>query len=154
MRNAFKFREPKPKFYQKVRRCWQICICLTLFSLSFHAKGQQSQQQIKSDSLFRGIWRGKSICQVKGSACHDESVVFYISTTDKNLILELKANKIVNGNELEMGTIQFHYDEKMNAIESVPATNGVWKFVREGNHLKGTLVYNNQLFRLVDIVKS
>lgn len=135
-------------------RWLNILGCFSLFFVNLTSQAQQSTAQIKADSLFHGIWKGESICQVKGSPCHDEHVVYYISSTDKNLNLEIKANKILNNAEVEMGTIQFHYEEKLNAIISVPETRGTWKFTREGNHLKGNLIYNNQLFRLIDLSKS
>ncbi|HEX4851852.1 MAG TPA: hypothetical protein VFV08_13650, partial [Puia sp.] len=121
-----------------------ILILFLFCLLSLKSRAQSIEEAKTADSLFSGTWKGESLCQVKESPCHDEHVVYYISSVDKNLNLEMKANKIVNGSELEMGTIQFHYDKKLNAIISLPETRGVWKFIREGDHLKGNLIYNNQ----------
>ena len=35
--------------------------------------------QVNYDTLLIGVWKGSSICQIKNSPCHDETVVYYIS---------------------------------------------------------------------------
>ena len=45
---------------------------------------------------FEGTWKGTSLCQVKNSPCHDETVVYHISKTDTINVYRNIANKIVN----------------------------------------------------------
>ena len=33
--------------------------------------------QVNYDTLLIGVWKGSSICQIKNSPCHDETVVYY-----------------------------------------------------------------------------
>ena len=49
-----------------------------------------------------GVWRGTSLCTVRPSPCNDETVVYYVSGTDRDHLLWV-ANKIVDGKEEEMG---------------------------------------------------
>jgi hypothetical protein len=102
-----------------VRLHFSTCFYLILLSLlPFISKAQTPKDTPAADSLFSGVWKGSSLCQVKNSQCHDENVVYYISKTNKDNILEIKANKIVNGEEVEMGKIQFQYDAKTKQIIS------------------------------------
>src|SRR6478736_3742105 len=54
-----------------------------------------------------GEWKGESLCTVKPSACHDEVVVYEITAPAKNKpdMLVWKADKIVNGERQNMGTL-------------------------------------------------
>src|SRR5215468_4491210 len=52
-----------------------------------------------------GIWRGESKCVVKPSACRDEDSVYRISAVAQaETRVTLSANKIVDGQEVNMGT--------------------------------------------------
>src|SRR4051794_23364345 len=53
-----------------------------------------------------GTWRGTSICTVRPSACNDETVVLHISAGDAPDAFVVQANKVVNGQELDMGTLR------------------------------------------------
>jgi hypothetical protein len=126
-----------------------------LFSaLAFHSDAQTGKVTPAADSLFYGTWKGTSLCQVKNSPCHDETVVYYISKTNKENILEMNANKIVNGEEVEMGKIQFRFDKETEQIISISQPNAIWTFKRKGNTLEGTLYYNNALYRIIKATKE
>ena len=90
----------------------------------------------------------------KNSPCHDETVVYYIGQINKDNKLEISANKIVNGEEEEMGKIQFQYDPKTKQITSTSQPNAIWKFERKQNAIEGTLYSNNVLFRIVKLTKK
>ena len=112
-----------------------------------------SKSMAQADTSFLGVWKGTSICQQKNSPCHDETVVYYI-TRNKNQQVEIRANKIVNGKEDEMGVIEFRYEEKTKEIVSVSQPNAVWRFKRTGDHLDGTLYVRNELFRIIKLLKD
>ena len=129
--------------------------CLVIFSLQlFQSKAQSGKGNLAGDSSFLGIWKGESLCQIKNSACHDEMVVYYISQPKKDHILEIKANKIVNGIEEEMGIIQFRYDAKTGDIVSISQPNAIWRFKLKQNTMEGTLYSNNALFRIIKLTKA
>jgi len=104
---------------------------------------------------FEGVWKGTSLCQVKNSPCHDEIVVYHISKDSSGKSYEMIANKIVNGKEVDMGTLRFTYDDKLKAFVSVDSEhNDRWEFKITGNTMKGTLMYKGDLYRIVDVKKE
>ena len=127
---------------------------ILLSALTLQSNAQTNKDLSTADSLFSGVWKGSSICQVKNSSCHDENVVFYISKANKNNVLEVNGNKIVNGEEVEMGKIQFQYDLKTKQITSTSQPNSIWKLERKQNAIEGTLYSNNVLFRIIKLTKK
>ena len=104
---------------------------------------------------FEGVWKGTSLCQVKNSPCHDENVVYHISKNSPGKSYEMIANKIVNGKEVGMGTLTFTYDEKQKVFVSVDSEHrATWEFTITGNAMKGTLMYDGDLYRIVDVKKE
>jgi hypothetical protein len=85
-----------------------------------------------------GTWRGTSLCQVRPSACHDESVVYRITRTTTRDSLALDGRKIVNAAEVEMGVLGCRL-EATNARLTCPMSNGVWQFTIRGDSLLGEL---------------
>ena len=100
-----------------------------------------------------GDWAGTSLCQVKPSACHDESVIFRLSRPHDNKIT-VQADKIVDGKTVTMGSGEWTYDQSAHALTwQIP--RGAWKLVVEGNEMNGTLVVpDNITFRRVHLTKS
>jgi hypothetical protein len=123
-----------------------VCILL--------ANAGSKAQSANADSSFYGTWKGTSICQIKNSPCHDETVVFYVSKSAKENLIELKGNKIVNGVEEEMGIIDFRYDPVSKEIVSVSQPDAIWKFRKNKNSMSGTLTYNGQLSRIVNLTRQ
>jgi hypothetical protein len=120
-------------------------LILVLFVLLF---GKSASAQ-----SFEGVWKGTSKCQVKNSPCHDENNVYYISNAGKTY--EVNGYKIVNGKEDFMGILVFTYDEKQNAYVSVDKEHDVkWEFKITDNTMKGTLVVNGNLHRIVELKKE
>ena len=85
-----------------------------------------------------GTWRGTSLCQVRPSACHDESVVFRITRTTARDSLALDGRKIVNNAEVEMGVLGCRFDPP-SARLTCPIPSGVWQFTIRGDSLVGEL---------------
>src|SRR5215212_3409453 len=121
-----------------------------LFSLilSLAAKSSQAQTTVvKIDSLLIGTWNGTSICQIKNSPCHDETVVYHISKNSGVDTFYVNASKIVNGVEDEMGILPFVYNKKTNQLTST--AHGIWTFNIEGSKLEGTLFVRGDLYRKI-----
>jgi len=93
-------------------------------------------QEARPDPV--GTWRGTSLCQVRPSACHDESVVFRITRTTTRDSLALDGRKIVNAAEVEMGVLGCRF-EAPSARLTCPMPNGVWQFTIRGDSLVGEL---------------
>jgi hypothetical protein len=62
-----------------------------------------------------GDWRGSSICLVKPSACRDEEALYQIAKVEP-LRYSLKADKIVDGKPVEMGSADCHFDQSSQAL--------------------------------------
>jgi hypothetical protein len=98
--------------------------------------GQMRAQQARPDPI--GTWRGTSLCQVRPSACHDESVVYRITRTPARDSLAIDGRKIVDAAEVEMGVLGCRFDAP-NARLTCPMPNGVWQFTIRGDSLVGEL---------------
>lgn len=65
-----------------------------------------------------GVWRGHSECVVKNSPCHDEVNVYRFSKMDgRPNAFSVTASKVVNGQEVVMGTSEWKYDKKKQVVE-------------------------------------
>src|ERR1700751_6112339 len=105
----------------------------------------------KSNVTFEGIWHGTSICQVKSSPCHDETVVCHASRSNSPNTYSVLMNKIVNGKEEEMGTLIFIYNPADQTYTSKDtARNAVWSFKIKENKIEGTLLFRGELFRIIN----
>ena len=85
-----------------------------------------------------GTWRGTSLCQVRPSACRDESVVYRITRTPTRDSLAVDGRKIVNAAEVEMGVLGCRLDAP-SARLTCPLSNGVWQFTIRDDSLVGEL---------------
>jgi len=108
-----------------------------------------------AQSLVEGVWRGTSICQIKNSPCHDETVAYHISKDAEVNHYKCVAYKIVNGTEDNMGEIVFTYDSvKATFISHDTARNVVWDFRIKGRQMSGKLILRGDLYRVVEIKKD
>src|SRR5213083_1222295 len=96
----------------------------SIFCLAINSS-QAQNSLAKVDTLLVGTWKGTSICQVKNSPCHDETVVYHISKNTGVDTFYINASKIVNGAEEEMGIVPCVYNKKTNQLIST-ADKGVW----------------------------
>jgi len=86
-----------------------------------------------------GTWRGSSVCADARPACHDESVVYYIrDVPDHPELVVIRADKIVDGKAITMGTGQWQYSRTRQTLEwRMPQQ--VWLFTVDGKRIDGTL---------------
>jgi hypothetical protein len=105
-------------------------------------------------SFLPGTWKGTSICQVKNSPCHDEIAVYHISKLD-SLHYRMVMNKMVNNKEEDMGVTDYTWDPlKQTLISEDTARHAIWTFTLKDKKMHGTLVYQNKLYRIIDLVKQ
>lgn len=107
-----------------------------------------------NSSTLAGAWEGSSICTVTNSPCHDEHVVYHIKAADGNdpTKFAIDANKIVNGVEESMGTLQCTFTAEKNELYC--DTVGDWRFIVTGSSMSGTLTLKNgTLYRRVNLKK-
>lgn len=85
-----------------------------------------------------GTWRGTSLCVVRPSACHDETVVYRIARTSVDDSLSMDGRKIVNATEVGMGVLGCRFDAASGRL-TCPIPSGVWQFTIRGDSLVGEL---------------
>jgi hypothetical protein len=103
-----------------------------------------SAADVPADPLF-GTWRGTSVCTPVRPACHDEIAVYHIAATSKPRIVAVTMNKVVDGQEVEMGgTLDYSVDYATRTLTYEmamrDATRGVWSFTWSGTRMVGTLI--------------
>jgi hypothetical protein len=114
--------------------------------------------QTTNDNI-EGTWKGTSVCQVKNSPCHDESVVCHISKSSKTDMYTVQMNKIVNNAEEEMGRLDFSYDKSSQTLTCIMKNQqqreGTWKFIIKDRQITGTLILEgNILYRKIEVSKK
>jgi len=101
-----------------------------------------------------GNWTGESICMIKNSPCHDEHVIYHISQPDSNGKLQISADKVVNGQAENMGTLDCIFDKKASTV-TCSMNNGLWEFSVSGKKMEGTLkLKDGTLFRRINVTKD
>ena len=123
-----------------------LILCLSNQSI------QAQTNPVKIDTLLIGTWNGTSICQIKNSPCHDETVVYHILKNKGTDSFYINASKIVNGMEQEMGILPFVYNKQANQLTST--AYGIWTFKIEEAKLEGTLMVNGDFFRKIVVYKA
>lgn len=129
-----------------------ILFCISLSVIAFNSAKAQANLTSK-DSSVTGIWKGTSICQVKNSPCHDENVIYYISKGKSADTFSIKATKLVNGVEDDMGTLECKFERKTNQLICVN-DKAIWTFNVRGRSIDGTLFVQGKLFRIVKLSKQ
>ncbi len=106
-----------------------------------------------SDESPVGDWRGDSICQVRESACRDEDSLYHVSRLPgKPGWFSMKADKIVDGKPVTMGTSDCSYDAPRHTLECA-LPRAVLRFTVAGNKMEGamTLLPDKTLWRKISL---
>jgi hypothetical protein len=97
------------------------------------------------EAVLAGDWRGDSICLVRESACHDEDSLYHFSkVAGKPGAYSLRADKIVNGQPENMGTLDCMYDAKAQALDCVIPGRSVLRFTWEGKEMRGAMTLTDK----------
>ena len=105
-----------------------------LWSLVLTAGPQSFQDTVA------GVWRGESICAQHGTACVDERVVYDISVKAEHAgFVTIRADKIVDGHAVTMGTSEWRCDPADNTLvwETPRQT---WSMKVDGDTIDGKLI--------------
>lgn len=88
-------------------------------------------------SNIAGVWRGHSECAAKNSPCHDEVNVYRLSKMEgRPNAFSVTASKVVNGQEVVMGTSEWKYEEKKQVVECEKPSI---QLTVNGNKMEGAL---------------
>ena len=91
-----------------------------------------------------GTWRGSSTCVNRqvAPACQDEAVVYEVRRSEKAETAVLQADKVVNGQRVSMGDLEFVYAQKEGCWRSELRTvrvHAVWCLKVSDGTMSGTL---------------
>jgi hypothetical protein len=79
-------------------------------------------------------------------------IIFYRTAIK---LIQVTANKIVNGKEEYMGTLSFSLDPSTGIfISKDQERNVIWEFRIKENTMAGKLFYKDQLYRIIEIKKE
>ena len=100
-------------------RCFLSFVLALAGSYWLHASQSANASTEAGDvrAKIAGVWRGQSECAVKNSPCHDEVNVYRFSKMDgRPNAFSVTASKVVNGQEVVMGSSEWKYDEKKEVL--------------------------------------
>lgn len=121
---------------------------------SLSASGQSAKQL----AAVLGSWEGESKCMVADSPCHDEQVLYQITSDRKDPDrLNLDAYKIVDGAPDFMGTLACEYRPKQSALSCTGNTSKQddWEFHFLGESMSGTLkIEGGKIYRRIALHKA
>lgn len=104
-----------------------------------------------------GVWKGTSLCQVKPSPCHDETVVYRVKESGPESH-RMAAYKIVAGKEDWMGDLVGYFtgpDTFKATSEDRQHRVSTWTFTITGDHMSGRLTLDDgTLYRLVEVDRA
>lgn len=127
--------------------CLPVCVAI--------APGQKAPtRDSKVDSPI-GVWRGDSVCATSPPPCNDEKVVYYIEAIeDKPDAMNIRADKIVDGKPITMGSGPWKYDKAKQTL-SMETAQRVWLLKISGKHIRGTLTESGDVvFRRMTLTKD
>jgi len=105
---------------------------------------KQTQQSGAAPQAPIGTWTGQSICVGNHPACKNEEVVYrFVAVPGKVDAVILYADKILNGERVPMGKLDFNYDATKGTLTgefTKRQTHGIWRFQISGDALEGDLM--------------
>ncbi|MBA0086554.1 MAG: hypothetical protein HRJ53_16360 [Acidobacteria bacterium Pan2503] len=117
----------------------------TLFLPVAFAAAQSGSSRDNAEIL--GAWEGESKCTLPDSPCHDEHVIYEVST-DKNVSSGLKMDgyKVVNGERVLMGTLRCAFEARKKTLSCTSRGKEAddWEYTLSGDTLEGTLTINGK----------
>src|SRR6266849_7994750 len=129
--------------------CLSVALALVVLACSARAGTAAAASGIA------GTWRGQSVCVTADSACHNESVVYYIKEVpDRPDLVLIQADKIVDGKAITMGSGPWQYDRARQTLE-LRSPQRVWLLKITGNRIEGTLtIADKTVFRKMTLAKD
>jgi hypothetical protein len=112
-----------------------------------------------SQASLLATWKGESICVGNRPACKNEVAVYRFEAVagKPDTVLQL-ADKIIDGERVPMGKLEFRYDESKEELScefTAGQTHGLWQFKVTGDSMEGTLVLlpDREMVRRVHVKK-
>ena len=95
------------------------------------------------------------VCSVRAAMAAGESVVYYIKDVpDRPDLVQIQADKIVDGKAITMGTGPWQYDRPQQTLE-LRSPQRVWVLKITANRMEGTLTLADKtVFRKLTLFKD
>jgi hypothetical protein len=128
------------------------------WNLGFHSPPPATASPLAQPSAL-GTWKGESLCVGNHPSCKNEVVVYrFEEAPGKAGVVLLLADKIIEGQRVPMGKLEFQNDEAKGELScefTRGQTHGLWQFKITGDRMEGTLVLlpNKELVRRVGVKK-
>jgi hypothetical protein len=100
------------------------------------------------------MWKGTSVCEVKGSPCHDESVVYSVMKGTGRDEFMIAMSKVVGGQEQAMGTLDCEAGADDASLFCRPNDYTVWLLRLDKDVMNGTLTYRGQRYRTIHVTRT
>jgi hypothetical protein len=117
-----------------------LLISALLFSLTPSLQSAAARLRPNSASVI-GTWKGESICVGNRPACKNEIVVYrFEAVPGKAGVVLLFADKIIEGERVPMGKLEFQYNEAKGELScefTRNQTHGLWEFKLSGDSMEG-----------------
>ena len=125
---------------------------ILLFAIALAAPSLS--QAAKPDDALVGDWRGDSICVVRPSACVDEKALYHVKKLDQPNRYSMQADKIVNGEPVNMGTTDCVFAPEKQAL-TCTLPKGTIDLALHGARLEGTMTLTDgTLWRNISLAKD
>jgi hypothetical protein len=131
-----------------------VALLVIFWILPFSANGFHSSALGRDNASFAGVWRGDSVCQIKDSPCHDEVSVYYVSKGAESNSFKMKMNKMANGKEETMGTVNCKADSDNGSYVCRLNELATWTWHLNKDVLDGDLQYRGQLYRKIHLIRA
>ena len=108
-----------------------------------------------SQSQITGTWRGNSECVLKNSPCRDEINVYRFSeVAGKPGWFSGVGSKLVNGEEISMGALDWNYDAEKHTLKS-ENSGATFLLVVDGSRIEGSLTLaDHTVYRRIHLKKD
>lgn len=128
---------------------------VSIASVLIAGEARQNAGGPDADVQLVGHWRGESVCVVRESACHDEDSLYHVARLpEKPDGFSLKADKIVDGKPVTMGTVECSYDGNKKVL-TCGFSRGVIRFIIENSKMTGTMTLpDGTLWRRIRLKRS
>jgi len=132
-----------------------MTLLLLVFSiLALSPNAPYSSSIAGEDPSFTGVWKGDSVCQIKDSPCHDEVSVYYVSKGAEPNSFQMKMNKVVDGKEVTMGTVNCRADSGTGSYVCRLNDFSTWTWHLNKSALDGDMQYRGQLYRKIHLIRA
>jgi hypothetical protein len=127
---------------------------LTIAVLALTSVASTQTPHVPKKATFVGTWKGKSVCQIAESPCHDELAAYYIENATDPGAYRIRLYKVVQGTEELMGTLDCRSDAAGEVLTCSQNQAALWTWRLTGDAIYGTLTYQGAIYRKINLTRA